>query len=782
MVRFGAELTLNLVPEWQEHYVNYDKLKLLGASDAPSDASDASCTEQRQSEVLDTLVRECERVCAFFAEQLRGCERAWASLEREALELLAPELAPLPELRASLCAAAGSPPHLGAPLLPVAPPAARRAVSLGARRHTGPRFYDLAERALGLGSRRASEQSDEEAGGAEADVAKRRFYALYTRLHDLRNFRELNLRGFKKCIKKVEKNSALRIRAAFADRIAVLELVTSGRADELLHAVAVAYARLFCAGDAREAVERLRDGLHELLTFRRETVWQNAAARTAAGAAGARQLQPAGRSGFYACRPRGVLVALGLLGALLAAPAARAPDESAAAARCLALLACLVALWASESIPLFATSMAVAPLVVALRVLPGRTPQQAAAEVVQAMPSPTIALVVFGFSLASALSKFRLDKMFASELLARAGTRPEAFLLATMLVSASISALVSNVASPVLAASVVLPALRPLPPRSRFRRTVLLAIAVSCNVGGMLTPIASPQNVAALHALATVGDARGVSFVMWLLCALPVAACLLLLAYIGLLLTSPVEIVAVPAVPRTREAWTRSHSYVLGVGALAVALMSSAHALEPIVGDVGVSAAIPLLLLYAPGVLSSEDFNGLPWHIVALVAGGLALGHAVRESNLLQAVSAEVSAAVGARGDGALLVVFVPLIAVVTSLISHTVGALILLPIVASAACAGAGADVGGDVGACDIARRRALVLSSAFMCSASMALPVSSFPNVASLSVADPATGEAYLRAHHLLPVGTLMTAAAVVVVVVIAFPWIVALGALMP
>lgn len=154
----------------------------------------------------------------------------------------------------------------------------------------------------------------------------------------------------------------------------------------------------------------------------------------------------------------------------------------------------------------------------------------------------------------------------------------------------------------------------------------------------------------------------------------------------------------------------------------------------------------------------------------------------MRESNLLQAVSAEVSAAVGARGDGALLVVFVPLIAVVTSLISHTVGALILLPIVASAACAGAGADVGGDVGACDIARRRALVLSSAFMCSASMALPVSSFPNVASLSVADPATGEAYLRAHHLLPVGTLMTAAAVVVVVVIAFPWIVALGALMP
>ena len=45
--------------------------------------------------------------------------------------------------------------------------------------------------------------------------------------------------------------------------------------------------------------------------------------------------------------------------------------------------------------------------------------------------------------------------------------------------------------------------------RVRYARALLLGLAFSCNLGGMLTPIASPQNAVALEALSRVGAEVG---------------------------------------------------------------------------------------------------------------------------------------------------------------------------------------------------------------------------------------------------------------------------------
>eukprot|EP00966_Prymnesium_polylepis_P047068 1090354-Prymnesium_polylepis.4 len=99
--------------------------------------------------------------------------------------------------------------------------------------------------------------------------------------------------------------------------------------------------------------------------------------------------------------------------------------------------------------------------------------------------------------------------------------RPLLFLLVLMQLGLLLSMCISNVTAPILLLSVIQPTLRELPAGSAYARALVLGLAFSCNLGGMLTPIASPQNAVALEALGTVGIE--IPFGAWLAAALPVA-------------------------------------------------------------------------------------------------------------------------------------------------------------------------------------------------------------------------------------------------------------------
>ena len=69
----------------------------------------------------------------------------------------------------------------------------------------------------------------------------------------------------------------------------------------------------------------------------------------------------------------------------------------------------------------------------------------------------------------------------------------------------------------VLCTSAVLPLILKMPPESRFPKALLLGIAFANNIGGMTTPVASPQNAIALNALASfVRSCRGGIALHWL--------------------------------------------------------------------------------------------------------------------------------------------------------------------------------------------------------------------------------------------------------------------------
>lgn len=79
----------------------------------------------------------------------------------------------------------------------------------------------------------------------------------------------------------------------------------------------------------------------------------------------------------------------------------------------------------------------------------------AAKYVFAAMWTPVIMLLLGGFTIAAALSKYNIAKMMATFVLSKAGTKPRNVLLTSMFVATFASMWISNVAAPVLCFSII---------------------------------------------------------------------------------------------------------------------------------------------------------------------------------------------------------------------------------------------------------------------------------------------------------------------------------------
>jgi phosphate transporter len=148
-----------------------------------------------------------------------------------------------------------------------------------------------------------------------------------------------------------------------------------------------------------------------------------------------------------------------------------------------------------------------------------------------------------------------------------------------------------------------------------------------------------------------------------------------------------------------------------------------------------------------------------------LAMGGISLGKAVDSSGLLKSITQALAPQLAGMSTLGCLMVFCLLVAVATSFISHTVGALIILPVVA-------------EVGAAlPNPHPRLLVMGAAFMCSGAMALPVSSYPNMNAISLED-STGVAWLEVKDFLATG--IPGTAIVWVCIVTIGYVIASGLL--
>ncbi len=257
--------------------------------------------------------------------------------------------------------------------------------------------------------------------------------------------------------------------------------------------------------------------------------------------------------------------------------------------------------------------------------------------------------------------------------------------------------------------------LRNLPADSQMSKALILGIALASNIGGMLSPIASPQNIVALSLMEPQP-----SWGVWFFIALPVGIISIVLIWLLLLVSfRPGRGTTIVPIRPVRDRFSGVQWFISLVTLATIILWCVSHQLEDVFGDMGVVAVIPLVLFFGTGILTKEDFNNFLWTIIILAAGGLSLGKAVNSSGLLHTIASGITAKVEGLSLYSVLVVFASLILVVATFISHTVAALIILPLVQSV---GLGMDQ---------PRPNLLVMGSALMCSAAMGLPTSGFPNM---------------------------------------------------
>jgi phosphate transporter len=250
-------------------------------------------------------------------------------------------------------------------------------------------------------------------------------------------------------------------------------------------------------------------------------------------------------------------------------------------------------------------------------------------------------------------------------------------------------------------------------------KALILGIALASNIGGMLSPIASPQNIVALEIMKPPP-----SWLIWFFIALPVGIISILLIWLVLLLSfHPGRGTTIVPIRPVRDRFTGVQWFISLVTLGTIVLWCFSTQLDWLFGEMGVIAIIPLILFFGTGILTKEDFNNFLWTIIILAAGGLSLGKAVNSSGLLHTIAKTITDEVAGLSLYGVLIVFATLILVVATFISHTVAALIILPLVH---------DVGKNMAE---PHPRLLVMGSALMCSAAMGLPTSGFPNMSMSS-----------------------------------------------
>lgn len=216
--------------------------------------------------------------------------------------------------------------------------------------------------------------------------------------------------------------------------------------------------------------------------------------------------------------------------------------EHVRAQRTLAMLMWVGGVWVSDALPMFVTSLFVPPLLIFLGILADPATGQpmsalaAAPLVYGALFDHTVWLILGGCALGAAVTKYQLDRSVLAVILRRTGHRPSFFILAVMALGALLSGFVSNIIATVLCLALVLPVVRQLSRQSPFVRCLLLCLAFSCNIGGMLTPVSSPQNLAIVQYLNVQVTGYSISFIQWFAVGLPFAVAAVCLVWEALLL------------------------------------------------------------------------------------------------------------------------------------------------------------------------------------------------------------------------------------------------------
>jgi sodium-dependent dicarboxylate transporter 2/3/5 len=400
---------------------------------------------------------------------------------------------------------------------------------------------------------------------------------------------------------------------------------------------------------------------------------------------------------------------------------------------CVATL--MTILWISESIELGITAL----LPIVLFPILGITPFE---KVTLQYANETIFMFMGGFMLAIALERSRIHERFAMHCIRLIGGTPSRVILGFIVVIFLLSMWVSNTAAVLMTVPICTAVIDRLKAQARpdeegeikkFSKALYLSLAYAASIGGICTLIGTPPNIVLASIL---GQANvTLTFVHWMIFATPFAVIFMAIVWLYLtkvLMTKKARNMKINSANITAEISNlgpmTTHEKRVAVVFVCIVALWIFRGLINIefftkISDTTVAIAGALALFLIPCDKKSEehllewkDAARLPWNILLLFGGGLALSQGFLSSGLSSTIATYVS---GLHNlDMMFFIVIISLTTVVlTELMSNTATANLLIPISIGVA-AGLGANP------MMIAIPVAISSSFAFM------LPISTPPN----------------------------------------------------
>ena len=427
--------------------------------------------------------------------------------------------------------------------------------------------------------------------------------------------------------------------------------------------------------------------------------------------------------------------------------------------------------WMTEAIPLPATALIPILLFPASGVV-------AAKEVTLSYGHPVIFLFLGGFLLSAAFKKSGLARRVALRAVGVFGLDPRRVVLGVMVATALLSMWISNTACVVMMVPIALGVVTQVQgpggvSGSHFGKAMMLGVAYAASIGGLGTIVGSPPNAIFVGFIES-SMGRTVTFLDWMLYGIPLVALGVPLAWFYLTRM---------ACPVGRGHRRRSGGHLIrrelaSLGAMGAAekrvlLISGSvaglwvlrglwpHGFARIglqdVSDTMI-AILGALLLFAlsvrqPKLLEWADAKEIPWGVLILFGGGLALAKGIQESGLGAWMADQLSILEGFP-HAVLVLAATVLVIFLTELTSNTATATIFIPIMAALAAA-----TGEEP--------YPLMLAATTAASCAFMLPVATPPNAIVF-------GSGYLRIGEMIRAGLALNLVFAVLLFVAANWWL--------
>ncbi|SVA49506.1 uncharacterized protein METZ01_LOCUS102360 [marine metagenome] len=377
----------------------------------------------------------------------------------------------------------------------------------------------------------------------------------------------------------------------------------------------------------------------------------------------------------------------------------------------------MVIWWVSDAIPLFATAILPLFLFPLLGIMDG-------GETAQVYFNSTIVLFIGGFMIALTMEKWNLHRRIALSIIHVVGSGASRIILGFMIATAFLSMWISNTATAVMMVPIGLAIILQLEDDFGAERThsfsvaLMLGIAYAASVGGLMTLVGTPPNLALVRIFEILfPEAPPIAFAQWFVLAVPIGV--IMIGFIWLLITQvfyrtsqdlTVDRVVVDKERNQLGETSFEEKAVLAVFAMFAILLVLRVDLNlgfmtipgwsrllpfPEMADDGtVAIAMASLLFLIPTrdrtkghqrIMGPDVIPKLPWNIVLLFGGGFALAAGLQTTGLAAMIGKQLEV-VGNLPTFAIIILICLMITFLTEVASNTAMTEMILPVLAAVA------------------------------------------------------------------------------------------------